>query len=1102
MSRVTDFIPVYPEIGENFIDQITKKKEYYDLRQTSKQDIALEGNLLKHQKLVQRLLAGETPYSKMIFFHGMGTGKTCASVAVAEHYKNSTLKFSNVKREFGKTIVLLKSNNVIPVFKKEINQICTKAVYTAKLTDAEKRWQEKYHREKELTERTKQQRTTKAISEFYEIYSFAIFIKNLPDDDEVLIEEYSNRIIIIDEVHKISQKEKNGDEALTEAEYIKLWKFLHLPKGCIVMLMTGTPIWDSKQELSAVMNLILDENEQLPMRTSEFNKLFIPKGEKGEGEIKPDQVERLLKIFNGRISYIRSETSEVTKIERGSSKPWLQYLKVYPDVMSELQSDYLAKVYDSEKNKMSSSPSKNKKFGLFNLSKNASIMVLPKKDGSVSAEKEYYYNEIVKPTGHPEIPEWMKKKFSENGRPSINKLSIYSVKFAATIQDILDHPNEPTFVFNEKVNGPGGCIMFGLLLEMFGFNNVTKPSEVTRPRPSYVIFSGESTGKIIAKDAIEIMLNNAFNESKNKHGKFIRVIVGSKAISEVYTFKHIRKVHIITPHWNLSLSEQAIFRVLRYGTHSDLAENEKNVEIFRHISVNPGKKHIALDGFPEGKGKDAGVITIDIHIYSIAENKEFQSRQFYRLMKKAAIDCALNYPRNVVAQDNEKSRDCDFMSCNYKCYGMKPTSTTTSSGVWDYSLEEEDLDRSTYDILYSDSDVYEYVMLILDFFRKKFSSDIPGLMTILKIPDGAKNVFLAAIDRIIGNKIIIPNRYGFDSFLSADGDILYLDDSVGGIKGRGECLKSFYSETPLISSASSLSEYYEKVALAVDMAKMEKCALKIEGFKTQKGKKKFIEKLSYRTKVLLFEAVLKDKYLKRKLGIRRTESENTISKIIGTFGTAYESKDNKYLFHILYLKEYHGVAYAVASQDIKPFGRTRVFDIENLRWFTADPSKEEVLIQEIAFVTKLSKMQALEDSKYGFYGEISKADGKFRIVRKHVETGKTVGGKRRGAVCSDMRPAAILDIVRQLDYFPNSFPSALDSLDKSELISSLDNIKLQRKFVTGFVNDVLKDKNYSSVKDFTLDELKGIYTLVNYTTGELCEFVQEGCKERGVLIDS
>ena len=40
--------------------------------------------LLPHQKIVRDYLSMETPYRGLLLYHGLGSGKTCSSIAVGE----------------------------------------------------------------------------------------------------------------------------------------------------------------------------------------------------------------------------------------------------------------------------------------------------------------------------------------------------------------------------------------------------------------------------------------------------------------------------------------------------------------------------------------------------------------------------------------------------------------------------------------------------------------------------------------------------------------------------------------------------------------------------------------------------------------------------------------------------------------------------------------------------------------------------------------------------------------------------------------------------------------------------------------------------------
>ena len=74
--EIENFIPYYPSISDkDFFQVIFDKKEFKE-----------EGKdgLLAHQQFIARFLSPYTPYNKLLLYHKMGTGKTCASIAAVE----------------------------------------------------------------------------------------------------------------------------------------------------------------------------------------------------------------------------------------------------------------------------------------------------------------------------------------------------------------------------------------------------------------------------------------------------------------------------------------------------------------------------------------------------------------------------------------------------------------------------------------------------------------------------------------------------------------------------------------------------------------------------------------------------------------------------------------------------------------------------------------------------------------------------------------------------------------------------------------------------------------------------------------------------------
>ena len=46
-------------------------------------------SLLIHQKIVRDYINLYTPYRGLLLYHGLGSGKTCSSIAIAEGFKNN-----------------------------------------------------------------------------------------------------------------------------------------------------------------------------------------------------------------------------------------------------------------------------------------------------------------------------------------------------------------------------------------------------------------------------------------------------------------------------------------------------------------------------------------------------------------------------------------------------------------------------------------------------------------------------------------------------------------------------------------------------------------------------------------------------------------------------------------------------------------------------------------------------------------------------------------------------------------------------------------------------------------------------------------------------
>ena len=92
---------------------------------------------------------------------------------------------------------------------------------------------------------------------------------------------------------------------------------------------------------------------------------------------------------------------------------------------------------------------------------------------------------------------------------------------------------------------------------------------------SYKIISGSTSPDKLIKTVDE------YNQRKFK------VLLISSAGSESLDLKNTRQIHIMEPHWNEAKIDQIIGRAIRYKSHFDLPFPDRNVKVYRWISIFP-----------------------------------------------------------------------------------------------------------------------------------------------------------------------------------------------------------------------------------------------------------------------------------------------------------------------------------------------------------------------------------------------------------------------------------------------------------------------------------------------------------------------------------
>ena len=817
MTTVEDFMPKYPNIhdlpeadflnaynDESFEQVIFKKREFFEERLPMEETGLIQpGTLMKHQRIISRFLSDNTTYNSLLLFHETGTGKSCVTVGVVENIRNS---FPN--NEFTGAVVLAPRDKLLRNYKDEIVFKCTDGRY--KPEDYES-----------LKPEQKTKRINAQLKAYYQFDTYEKFAKKIGAtsassrlSDEAIISQYSYKIIILDEVHHLTEKpdRQRADAAATGVDkYKAIYRFLHLVKNCKIMIMSATPMKDDPSEIAPLMNLIIPQSESLPVK-DQFKLEFFP--EESDGEI--SNAELLRRAFKGRVSHIKSMTSTVRKVYMGEQLDELQLLPVVGCEMSDYQTRYYNVAYAID--------TEGESGGVYSNSQQASLFVFPPlaegDDGGESGSSVFskngsnnLYIETKTPSRLGGIKKqatyslsaafkrWLRDGDSDEQTNILNNIAHCSCMYADTLRNIIRAVEEGrnTFVYCSYVYG-SGLILFSLLMNLLGFQKASATSnQVGHDHRRYFLASNAAASELDK-------LKERFNDPDNRNGRDISVILGSGVISEGFTFENIQEIQILTPHWNYSETIQAIGRGLRLNSHKSLIENGESdiqVRIYQRVPI-----------------PNNGSPSIFLRMYAISERKDIQIKKIERIMKTSAFDCALAYQRNH-RQGYDGQRDCDYMECDYICDGFTSIDQYSSPPLpppGSPSIGDIQLDETTYRLYYNGLLIeqlkifvtQELFLLTLPSSQNDESifsirlTEIEDLINSAEIleqifEEGSRNIsifeILTALREIINDNIPVLDKYGLISYLRESNNIYYLLRQVS------------HSENP------SLSYYTKNISL-------------------------------------------------------------------------------------------------------------------------------------------------------------------------------------------------------------------------------------------------------------------------------------------------
>ena len=626
--------------NKGFSKSICDKREF-NIKSTN------ASHLKKHQTWLANFINPTTPYKSIFIYHGLGSGKTCTAISIAENFRNEV-------RYTGKKIYIVSSDAVKQEFRNNFYSEtssfkCAGSFYEDTLI------------KKNI--KIDSDSIMKELENYYSFHTYDSFTKIVSDYEkiekvEAIKESFDDSIVIIDEAQNVRLTE-NGKQYKRISLFIE--KITDIADMRMIF-MSATPIFDKTQEFVWFVNIMnkldlnYDERKQYtPLENSEIFK---------DNNFKSNSArEKFTKALKGKITYVKSGNPEFFP------------LKLYDEsAMIPKKKFYYGRPFDENMNAQQISKNKlqipipkndlfpdigNVKLTLTLLSKNHAKKI---HDDFLGAEKiqESLSSESIR-INNLNLPEnnlltkRMKNKKSNNS----NQLPDDFAPKCNTIYNKISKSKGISFVYSRFVEAGVNPMIY--VLEKNGykkycknndngqnlfneFSNVTGPENEKRKNKRYIVITG-STIDGSKVDASEEEKNIA-RSIENKDGDQISVIIASEKGAEGIDLKFVRSIHIHEADFNMSKIEQVIGRGVRTNSHKDLDKEKRNVTVYFHCTDFPV---VVNDGKEELYHKYE---TIDMKLYRRALKKYQASVEVQEILKENSVTCALFQDLNTFDKED------------------------------------------------------------------------------------------------------------------------------------------------------------------------------------------------------------------------------------------------------------------------------------------------------------------------------------------------------------------------------------------------------------------------------------------------------------------
>ena len=814
-----------------------------DIKKLSKKKCNFSGKrlLTDAQKLLKNYISPFTPYNGILIYHGVGVGKTCTAVSIAEGFKE-------IIRGNKKKIFVLVNPSIKDNFKKEIlnDDLISKSINDAMSKCTGDSYFKDGVIEKGISRGKNVSRIVDNIlSDYYDFYGYMGFVthvnkiignvknkfKSLRDQKALnkeirkrLKEYFSDSMIIIDEAHNISNKSvektikevnmnsNNSRSLINNTKTIDGKLFTSVIKNVIrnadnlkLVLLTATPMYNEAYELLDLLNILL-LNDNIPELKQKdiFDK---------ENKLIETSIPLLRQRLNGYVSYLRSENpinfpykiyplEYENKFIKNELYPKLNrdgqvlgnrinHLNIIGCPMNGLQWEVYQKYYYVEQKKVSFDSSgsqlSNIVYGEDLDISNDDILSSSEHFGTSSFERAF---RVTENKGNINIH--INEGFEELLK--LENLHKISCKINNFIQGLLKKiPDGIIFIYSQFLNT--GVYSIALFLELIGVNNYNGSNILKSKRVDDLMYKGKPLRYILKTGNSRKDFQNYKNndEINNMDGSLVKFILGTKAAAEGISIFNVREIHIFDPWFHLNRIEQINGRGIRNCSHKLLDLVNRNVSIYMYAAIEPENRRE----------------TIDLKMYKDSEKKAINMGKIQLIIKSSAMDCYLNkdgntylnyaWNNNIDITDSRGNKrkfnlaDKPFTdSCNYSTEEKCPDFKCYSEGGVEKKVVEDKVDNSTYKKELSEKDIQYYQELVKDLFsnlEKKYTH-IRVVFTLTDIKNYIKDNDKMLIDDKYREEIIY---YALDEMINKNIEI----EDIFKRKGRIINKNNYYIFQPL-----------------------------------------------------------------------------------------------------------------------------------------------------------------------------------------------------------------------------------------------------------------------------------------------------------------